>query len=148
MPVRNAEAVWQGDLAQGRGNMQFDAYDGPFSFRSRMEEGPGTNPEELLGAAHAGCFSMALAAAVGQAGFTPKYIRTRAAVHFGKDAGGFSISGIDLTTEADIAGIDEVRFQQLAAAAKENCPVSKALRATAVTLTAKLVPPAAGKRAG
>jgi len=141
MPTRHATALWEGTLAQGRGAMEFDAYQGQFSFASRMESGPGTNPEELLGAAHAGCFSMALAAALLQAGHRPDRIRTTAAVHFGPDGGGgFQISHIELATEAEITGIGDTDFQDIAADAKSSCPVSKALAATRISLTAKLLP--------
>lgn len=148
MPTRNATAQWDGSLATGRGTMRFDAYQGPFSFASRMESGPGTNPEELLGAAHAGCFSMALAAALSQAGFWPAHISTRAAVQFGKQNDGFAISHIELDTEADVASIGEAQFQQIASEAKANCPVSKALAGTTIHLTARLLPASGQRRAG
>ena len=148
MPTRHATAQWEGTFAQGRGTMEFDAYQGPFSFASRMDHGPGTNPEELLGAAHAGCFSMALAAALIQAGHHPDRIRTTAAVHFGPDAGGYQISHIELATEAAITGIGDADFQDIAAAAKSDCPVSKALAATRISLTAKLLPGDSLRRAG
>lgn len=148
MPTRNATAHWEGSLAAGRGSMQFDAYQGPFSFASRMEMGVGTNPEELLGAAHAGCFSMALAAALEQAGFWPAHISTRASVQFGKQASGFAITRIELDTEADVASIEEAEFQQIAADAKANCPVSKALAGSAIGLTARLLPAESQRRAG
>ncbi len=114
------------------------AFEGAYSFKSRMEDGTGTNPEELIGAAHAGCFSMALSAALGKAGFEPKSIHTQAAVKFDKVENGFSITKIDLTTEAEISDIDENKFQEIARDAKENCPVSKALAGTEITLTASL----------
>jgi osmotically inducible protein OsmC len=128
--------------------MKFDAYQGPFSFASRMEEGPGTNPEELLGAAHAGCFSMALSAALGQAGMTPNSISTQAAVHFGKQGEGFAISRIELSTEADIPGMENAQFQQIAQSAKANCPVSKALTGVEIELNAKLLSAGDMRRAG
>jgi len=141
MPVRNAEAEWKGNLLEGQGHMKLGtgAYDGPFSFKSRMEQGPGTNPEELIGAAHAGCFSMAFSAQLAQAGFTPKRIHTKAAVHFDKVEGGFAITRIDLQTEGEVPGIDNAKFQQLAEGAKKGCPVSKALAGTQINLQAKLV---------
>jgi osmotically inducible protein OsmC len=104
-----------------------------------MEEGPGTNPEELIGAAHAGCFSMAFSATLEKAGFPPKRVHTKAAVHFDKVEGGFAITHIDLETEGDVPGIDNAKFQELAEAAKKGCPVSKALAGTAISLKAKLV---------
>jgi osmotically inducible protein OsmC len=141
MPIRNAEAEWTGSLIDGSGHMKLGsgAFDGPYSFRSRMQEGPGTNPEELIGAAHAGCFSMALSAVLGGAGLTPKRIHTKAAVKFEKVGEGFSITNIDLTTEAEIPGTDAASFEKYAETAKANCPVSKALSGTNITLKATLV---------
>lgn len=140
MPVRNAEAEWNGSIMDGNGSMRLGsgAFEGAYSFQSRMEEGTGTNPEELIGAAHAGCFSMAFSAALGKAGFEPKSIHTKAAVRFDKVGGGFSITKIDLTTEAEIPEIDEENFQEIARSAKENCPVSKALAGTEINLQANL----------
>lgn len=149
MPVRHAEAEWKGNLREGQGHMKLGtgAYDGPYSFQSRMENGSGTNPEELIGAAHAGCFSMALSAQLSNAGFTPKRVHTKAAVHFEKVPDGFAITHIDLETEAEIPGIDEAKFQPLAQAAKTGCPVSKALAGTKINLQAKLVGQSAAGRA-
>ncbi len=140
MPTRNAEAEWNGGIMDGKGSMKLGsgAFEGAYSFRSRMEDGGGTNPEELIGAAHAGCFSMALSAALGQAGFTPTGIHTKAAVKFDKVEGGFAITKIDLTTEAEIPNIDDSKFQEIAKSAKENCPVSKALAGTEINLQASL----------
>jgi osmotically inducible protein OsmC len=141
MPVRIAEAEWKGNLREGQGTMKLGsgAFEGRYSFPSRFESGQGTNPEELIGAAHAGCFSMALSAGLSKAGFTPTRIHTTAKVHLEQVGGGFAITKIELATEAQIPGIDNVTFQQQAEAAKKGCPVSKALAGTAVTLTAKLV---------
>ncbi len=140
MPVRNAEAEWKGNLLDGQGHMKIGAsYDGPYTFKSRMENGAGTNPEELIAAAHAGCFSMALSAGIAKAGFSPKRVHTKAAVHFDKVADGFAITSIDLTTEAEIPGIDNAKFQELADGAKKGCPVSKALAGTTINLKATLV---------
>jgi osmotically inducible protein OsmC len=141
MPVRNAEAEWKGGLVQGSGHMKLGtgAYDGPFSFKSRMESGPGTNPEELIGAAHAGCFSMAFSATLEKNGFPPKRVRTKAAVTFENVGDAFAITKIDLDTEAEVPGIDNAKFQEIAEAAKKGCPVSKALSATPIGLKAKLV---------
>src|SRR6059058_5749343 len=127
MPVRTAEAVWQKSLQDGSGTMRLGsgAFQGAYSYKSRMEDGPGTNPEELLGAAHAGCFSMALGVVLGQAGHEPESIRTDAKVRFGKEGDGFAIQGIELTTRARVPGIDEDGFRQAAETAKETCPVSK-----------------------
>jgi lipoyl-dependent peroxiredoxin len=141
MPVRTAEAEWKGNLMEGQGRMKLGsgAFDGPFTFKSRMENGPGTNPEELIGAAHAGCFSMAFSHQLASAGFTPKRVRTRANVRFEKSDSGFSISEVGLETEGEVPGIGEAKFQELAEAAKKGCPVSKALAGTRITLNAKLV---------
>ncbi|HZT73924.1 MAG TPA: OsmC family peroxiredoxin [Terriglobales bacterium] len=148
MPVRSASAQWQGNLTAGHGVLCFDAYQGAFSFRSRMEEGPGVNPEELLGAAHAGCFSMALAAALSQAGATPHTVTTRAQVHFGPSGDGYAISAIELVTEVEAGGMDEASFQKVAETAKETCPVSKALAATPIALRATLRQTGSELRAG
>ncbi|MCC6608743.1 MAG: OsmC family protein [Burkholderiales bacterium] len=139
MPVRKAEAEWKGNLTAGNGHMKMGtSYDGPFSFKSRMEDGTGTSPEELIAAAHAGCFSMALSAELGKAGFTPTRIHTKASVHFGKAGDGFAISGIDLATEAEVPGIERAKFLEIAEGAKKGCPVSKALAGTAIRLQATL----------
>ncbi|MGH9398469.1 MAG: OsmC family protein [Terriglobia bacterium] len=141
MPIRTAEAEWNGNLLEGAGKMKLGsgAYEGPFSFKSRMENGAGTNPEELIGAAHAGCFSMALSHQLTGAGHPPKRVHTKAAVTFEKTDAGFAISGIALETEGEVPGITEAKFQELAEAAKKGCPVSKALAGTAITLKAKLI---------
>src|SRR5215469_16378608 len=139
MPVRNAEAEWKGNLIEGQGHMKMGtAYDGPYTFRSRMEDGAGTNPEELIAAAHAGCFSMALSAGLTKAGHAPKRIHTNAAVHFDKVGEGFAITSIDLNTEAEVPGIDAAKFQEFAEGAKKNCPVSKALSAVPINFKASL----------
>ena len=141
MPIRQAEAEWSGNLQQGQGRMKLGsgAYEGAYSFRSRMEDGSGTNPEELIGAAHAGCFSMALSAMLSAAGHPPDRVHTTAQVHFDKVEGGFAITRIDLNTEASVPGIDQATVEQQAQNAKKNCPVSKALAATEITLNAKLL---------
>src|SRR5215831_3707165 len=141
MPARTANAVWEGSLQQGKGKMRLGsgAFEGQYSFASRFENGVGTNPEELIGAAHAGCFSMALAATLGRAGFEPKSVRTTARVHLVKNDTGFVIPTIDLDTEAEVPGIDAGKFQELAVSAKETCPVPKALAGVEIKLNAKLV---------
>ena len=141
MAVRTSEAAWKGNLREGQGTMKLGsgAYEGSYSFPSRFESGPGTNPEELIGAAHAGCFSMALSAGLSKAGFTPTRVHTRASVHLEKVGEGFEITKIDLETEAQIPGIDEKTFQEHAEGAKKNCPVSKALAGPQISLKAKLV---------
>ena len=138
MPIRTANAEWQGKLNDGRGTMHFDAYDGPYTFASRFEEGEGTNPEELIGAAHAGCFSMQLSGVLGKNGFTPESIRTTARVHIDKDENGFTITAVDLATDARVPGIDNATFLRLANEAKATCPVSRALGAITINLDARL----------
>jgi osmotically inducible protein OsmC len=140
MPTRTAHAEWNGPLDSGKGTMAFGsgAFEGPYSFASRMEDGPGTNPEELIGAAHAGCFSMALSGVLAEGGNPPESIATDAKVSFEKQGAGWAITGVELTTHARVPGIDEDGFRQAAEAAKENCPVSVALRATPITLNASL----------
>ena len=141
MPVRSSSAVWNGNLMQGSGTMKLGsgAYEGKYSFPSRFESREGTNPEELIAAAHAGCFSMALSATLGKAGFNPSRVATTAKVHLEKVGEGFGITKIELVTEAQVPGIDNATFQTNAEAAKKGCPVSKALAATEITLSAKLV---------
>jgi osmotically inducible protein OsmC len=141
MPVRRAEAEWKGTLREGRGNIKLSsgAFQGAYSFGTRFEEAPGTNPEELIGAAHAGCFSMALSAALGRAGFSPLRVHTVASVHLEKVGDGFEITTIHLACEAEVPGIDAATFAQHAEGAKKGCPVSKALAATKITLDARLV---------
>ena len=140
MAVRRASAAWNGGLLDGSGKMRLGsgAFEGPFSFKTRFEEEPGTNPEELIGAAHAGCFSMAFAATLGKNGFAPERVATDARVHLTKGETGFSISKIELHTKATVPGIDEAKFQELATAAKNSCPVSRALAAIEIELHAKL----------
>ena len=141
MPARTAEAEWKGSVTEGAGTMKLGsgAFEGKYSFKTRFEDGVGTNPEELIGAAHAGCFSMALSAQLGRAGFTPSRIHTTAKVHLVKAADGFAISEIDLDTEAEVPGITPEAFQEQAEGAKKGCPVSKALSGVDIKLNAKLV---------
>ena len=141
MPVRNAEAEWKGNLNRGSGRMKLGsgAFEGPYSFASRFKDGPGTNPEELIGAAHAGCFSMALSHMLAEAGHIPDVVHTTAKVHIDKVEDGFKITAIELQTEGKVPGIDEKTFQEKAEAAKEGCPVSKALAGVDIRLQAKLV---------
>ena len=140
MPVRKANAIWEGSLKEGQGTMKLGsgAFEGRYSFGSRFEEAGGTNPEELIGAAHAGCFSMALAAGLGRAGFPPKRIATAAKVHIEKVGEGFKITRIELDNESEVPGIDEAAFQEAARKAKEGCPVSQALGGVEITLNARL----------
>ncbi|MGH9326426.1 MAG: OsmC family protein [Terriglobia bacterium] len=141
MPIRTAEAEWKGNLQEGGGKIKLGSgqYEGPFSFKSRMENGPGTNPEELIGAAHAGCFSMAFSHQLASAGHPPRRVHTRADVKFEKTSSGFAITRIDLDTEGEVPGISEAKFQELAEAAKKGCPVSKALAGTEIVLKATLI---------
>lgn len=140
MPKRMAEAIWKGTLQKGKGKIKLGsgAFEGDYSFSSRFESGTGTNPEELIGGAHAGCFSMALSVFLEKAGHPPESIETRAAVTIEKVGEGFKITGIELDTEAVVPGIDEKSFQEQARAAKENCPVSQALAGTKIGLKATL----------
>lgn len=136
MITRNANAVWNGTLKQGEGTLRFDGFEGAYSFASRFEQGEGTNPEALIGAAHAGCFSMAFANTLDKAGHEPRSVRTTAEVHLDPKQG--AITQIALRTEADVPGIDDAEFQRLAEEAKQNCPVSKALAGVEIALQAEL----------
>src|SRR2546425_11660624 len=135
MPTQKAEAEWKGNLAEGNGRLRVGsgAFDGPYSFKSRFEVGQtATNPEELIGAAHAGCFTMALTAQLSCAGLTPRRIHTGAKVKLEKVGEGFSITRIDLETEAEIPGIDDATFQRNTLEAKQNLPVSHARDCTTI----------------
>ena len=140
MPVRNAEATWNGSLKDGSGDVKTGsgAISGKYSFGSRFENGSGTNPEELIGAAHAGCYSMALAAGLGKAGFNPQRVHTTAQVTIDKVGEGFKITKIRLKSEAKVPNIDPRQFQEIAEKTKTGCPVSQALSATPIELEAKL----------
>jgi lipoyl-dependent peroxiredoxin len=131
MAIRTANAEWKGSLTGGEGTMsvQSGAYEGRYSFASRMEEGEGTNPEELIAAAHAGCFSMALSGVLGAQGVEPESVRTEGRVQFLKEGEGFAIKRIELITSARVPGIEEDAFQQAVQTAKDTCPVSVALAA-------------------
>ena len=142
MAERNATAVWKGTLKEGGGTMRVGsgAFDGKYSFTSRFEEGTGTNPEELIAAAHAGCFSMALSAGLEKAGFPVESVQTTAKVFLGKDDTGFAINRIELHCDAKVPNIDDAAFQKAAEDAKKGCPISKALASVKeITLSAKLV---------
>jgi len=141
MPDRTGKAVWEGTLREGKGRMALGsgAFEGQYSFGSRFEEGVGTNAEELIGAAHAGCFSMALSGVLARAGFTPTRIETTASVRLAQGESGFRISRILLDTQATVPGLEDAAFQQHAEAAKQNCPVSQALKAVDIELKATLV---------
>jgi len=140
MAVSTSEATWKGTLKEGAGTMKVGAgnYEGPFTYASRFEEsGKGTNPEELIGAAHAGCYSMFLSALISNNNLTPTRVHTTATVHLGA---GPAISKIELNCEAEVPGLDSAKFDELAAQAKANCPVSKALAGVGeIVLNAKLI---------
>ncbi len=142
MPVRSAHARWEGPLVGGKGTMDTEsgAVNGGYSFSSRFENGGGTNPEELLGAAHAGCFSMALAHGLAEGGHVAASVDTTARVRIEAVEGGFGITAIELSCRAVVPGISEEDFQAAAEATKAGCPVSKALAAVPIALTATLVP--------
>lgn len=140
MPKRKANARWEGNLQQGKGTISLDsgALSGAYSYGTRFEDASGTNPEELIAGAHAGCFSMALSMLLDQAGHPPKSIQTQAEVKLEKVADGFKITRINLQTEAVVPGIAPDEFQKQARAAKEGCPVSQALAGTQIDLKAEL----------
>ena len=138
MKTRQATAKWTGTLKEGNGVMKYGEVEGPFTFASRFEEGKGTNPEELVGAANAGCFSMFLSALISGENLTPTYVQTTASVHLGEDDGP-KITSIDLECEAVVPGLDADKFAELAQTAKERCPISRLFAGTEINLSAKLV---------
>lgn len=137
MSKHYAKARWEGTLKEGNGKMNFTGYDGPFNFKSRFEDGPETSPEELVGAANAGCFSMFLSALISKKELTPTSIETKATVELGQDDGS-KITSILLECEAVVPGLSEEDFQALAKEAKAKCPISRLLTGTNITLNAKL----------
>jgi osmotically inducible protein OsmC len=139
MAERHAEATWNGSLRDGNGTMKFGTFEGSYSFSSRFENGQGTNPEELLGAAHAGCYSMALSSSLGKAGFAPESIYTTATVKLETVSGKAMITHIHLDTKAKVSGITEEKFIQVANEVKSACPVSIALSNVPITLSAELL---------
>lgn len=141
MPTREANAVWNGNLTSGKGTVKLGSgeFEGAYTVPGRFESGAGTNPEELLGASHAGCYSMQLAAFLSEAGFKPESVETTAKVTLSKDGDGFAISQIALTTRAKVPGMDKNAFLEQAEKAKTNCPISKALSATDISLDAALL---------
>jgi osmotically inducible protein OsmC len=141
MAIRNGNAVWEGNLKDGRGRLKLGSgvYEGPYTFLSRFEQGEGTNPDELIAAALAACYSMALAHGLDQAGHAPRRVSTRARAHLEKGADGFGITKIELETEAEVPGLDAAMFTEIAEKTKTACPVSKALAATPIHLSAKLL---------
>jgi osmotically inducible protein OsmC len=139
MPIRKANAVWEGDLLKGKGTMRFGSFEGPYSFSSRFEEGRGANPEELIGAAFAGCFSMALSHELAQKGHIPTSVESTAEVHLDKGDEGFSISTIHLSVQGKVPGIQEQDFRQFAEGASKNCPVAKALTGVKISVESSLL---------
>lgn len=141
MIKRTAVAVWQGNLKEGSGSLELGsgAFEGQYSFTSRFEDGVGTNPEELIGAAHAGCFSMALSGDLSKAGYTVDEIKTEAIVSMEKGEAGFGITGVKLVTKARVRDIEMEEFAKIASGAKANCPISRALAAVDIQLEAHLL---------
>lgn len=139
MSVRTAKSQWNGTLKDGKGTMNFSNYSGPYTFKSRFEEGAGTNPEELVGAAHSGCYSMFLAALIGGEGLNPESVETTATVHLGKDEKGPVITTIELECQVKCDDLSQEKFDELAAAAKEGCPISRLVAAADIKLSATLV---------
>jgi osmotically inducible protein OsmC len=142
MVQRTSQAEWRGNLQDGAGTMKLGsgAFEGPYSFKSRFAEGTGTNPEELIAAAHAGCFSMAFSAGLSKAGFTPTRVHTSATVTFDKTPAGFAVTRIDLDTEGEVPNIEETEFHQQAENAKRDCPISRLLApGTEITMKARLI---------
>ena len=141
MSKNYAKATWKGSLKEGKGTMKMNTYNEelPYSFSSRFEDGKGTNPEELIAAAHSGCFSMALSGLLSEKGFKPTFISTKAEIVMEKSESGFRISESNLTAEADVPGIEEDLLIKLAMDAKVNCPVSKVLSSVKISLDIKLL---------
>jgi lipoyl-dependent peroxiredoxin len=140
MSVREAQARWEGNLREGSGSMRLGsgAFEGSYSFKSRFEEGTGTNPEELIGAAHAGCFSMSLANLLSEAGHVPSRIATTARVHLERVEGKPTITRVELDTQGDVPGLDPETFQEIGEKAKAGCPVSRALAGVEISLQTHL----------
>jgi len=138
MSVRKAKSEWNGTLKDGKGTMNFSNYSGPFTFKSRFESGSGTNPEELVGAAHSGCYSMFLAALISGEGLSPESVQTTARVHLGKDDKGPVITTIELESHVKCTGLSQEKFEELANAAKEGCPISRLVSAADIQLSATL----------
>ena len=139
MSIRNAKAKWTGTLKEGNGVMNFSNYNGPFTFASRFESGEGTNPEELIGAAQAGCYSMFLAALISGENFKPKSVETTAKVHLERDDIGPLITTIELDCQVKCPGLSQAKFEELAKASKEKCPVSRLYKGAEIKLTAALL---------
>lgn len=138
MSVRTAKSQWKGTLKDGKGTMNFSNYSGPFTFKSRFEEGEGTNPEELVGAAHSGCYSMFLAALISGEGLSPESVETTAKVHLGKDETGPLVTVIELDCQVKCEGLSQAKFEELSREAKQKCPISRLVAAADIRLTATL----------
>ncbi len=140
MPIRKASAIWTGNLKEGNGTISLvdGRFSQPYSFTSRFGEGTGTNPDELMGAALAGCYSMALAGNLAKAGFSPVNIETQAHVHIEKVGEGFKVTQIELHTQVRTLDMDEVKFMEIAETTKKTCPIAQALQGTEITLAAEL----------
>ena len=139
MSIRSAKSIWNGTLKEGKGTMNFSNYSGPYTFVSRFEEGDGTNPEELVGAAHSGCCSMFLSALISGEGLTPESVETTATVHLGKDDMGPVITTIELDCKVKCEGLSQDKFDELASTAKEKCPISRLVAAADIQLSATLL---------
>ena len=139
MSVRKANSTWNGTLKDGNGIMNFSNYSGPFTFASRFEEGEGTNPEELVGAAHSGCYSMFLSALISGEELVPESVETIASVHLGRDETGPLITTIELDCKVKCDGLSQEKFDELAVAAKAKCPISRLVAAADIRLTATLL---------
>ena len=139
MSVRKATSKWTGTLKEGKGTMNFSDYSGPYTYKSRFEEGEGTNPEELVGAAHSGCYSMFLAALISEENLVPGFVETIATVYLKRDETGPVITTIELSCRVKCEGLSRERFQELAAVAKEKCPVSRLVSAAEIRLAAELL---------
>jgi lipoyl-dependent peroxiredoxin len=139
MSIRKAKSKWTGTLKDGRGTMNFSDYSGPYTFKSRFEEGSGTNPEELVGAAHSGCYSMFLAALIADEGLDPESVETTATVHLGRDETGPLVTTIELDCHVKCDGLSQEKFKELSVAAKKGCPISRLVAAADIKLTATLV---------
>lgn len=138
MLIRHASATWHGSIQEGHGHMQFGDFEGSYSVPSRFEDGGGTNPEELLGAAHAGCFSMALSSGLSAAGHPPISVQTSAQVHIDKLEMGWTVTRVHLVSKVEAEGLDPEAFQDIAEKAKSNCPISRALAGVEITMEASL----------
>ena len=139
MSIRTAQSKWNGTLKDGKGTMNFSNYSGPYTFASRFEEGKGTNPEELVGAAHSGCYSMFLATLISGENLVPESVETTATVHLGRDETGPLVTTIELNSKVRCEGLSQEKFDELAAAAKAKCPISRLVAAADIQLTATLL---------